>query len=27
VARATDRMYCDFAFYMGGTRENAHMLG
>ena len=27
VARATNRMYCDFAFYMGGTRENAHMLG
>jgi dihydroorotase len=23
VARATNRMYCDFAFYMGGTRENA----
>jgi dihydroorotase len=27
IARATNRMYCDFAFYMGGTRENAHMLG
>ena len=27
VRRATNRMYCDFAFYMGGTRENAHMLG
>ena len=27
VARATNRMYCDFAFYMGGTRENAHLLG
>ncbi|MFN4143585.1 dihydroorotase [Aestuariivirga sp.] len=27
VKRATNRMYCDFAFYMGGTRENAHMLG
>jgi len=27
VARATNRMYCDFAFYMGGTRENAHQLG
>lgn len=26
VARATNRMYCDFAFYMGGTRENAHQL-
>ena len=22
VSRATNRMYCDFAFYMGGTREN-----
>ena len=22
VARASNRMYCDFAFYMGGTREN-----
>jgi dihydroorotase len=27
VSRATNRMYCDFAFYMGGTRENAHQLG
>jgi len=27
LRRATDRMYCDFAFYMGGTRENAHLLG
>lgn len=27
VKRATNRMYCDFAFYMGGTRENAHLLG
>ena len=26
VSRATNRMYCDFAFYMGGTRENAHQL-
>ena len=26
-ARATNRMYCDFAFYMGGTRENAHHPG
>jgi dihydroorotase len=26
VSRATNRMYCDFAFYMGGTRENAHHL-
>ncbi|WP_338607518.1 dihydroorotase [Pelagibacterium nitratireducens] len=22
IARATDRMHCDFAFYIGGTREN-----
>ncbi len=22
LARASNRMYCDFAFYMGGTREN-----
>jgi dihydroorotase len=27
IRRATNRMQCDFAFYMGGTRENAHMLG
>lgn len=27
IRRATSRMYCDFAFYMGGTRENAHLLG
>ena len=27
VARASNRMYCDFAFYVGGTRENAHQLG
>ena len=27
VSRATNRMYCDFAFYVGGTRENAHQLG
>jgi dihydroorotase len=27
VRRATNRMQCDFAFYMGGTRENAHDLG
>lgn len=26
IARATDRMYCDFAFYIGGTRDNAHQL-
>ena len=27
VRRATNRMHCDFAFYMGGTRDNAHLLG
>lgn len=27
IRRATNRMQCDFAFYMGGTRENAYMLG
>ncbi len=27
VRRASNRMYCDFAFYMGGTRDNAHELG
>ncbi len=27
VKRATNRMYCDFAFYIGGTRDNAHLLG
>jgi dihydroorotase len=27
IERATNRMQCDFAFYMGGTRENAHLLG
>ena len=27
VRRASNRMHCDFAFYMGGTRENAHLLG
>ena len=27
VARASNRMFCDFVFYMGGTRENAHELG
>jgi dihydroorotase len=27
VRRATNRMQCDFAFYMGGTRDNAHELG
>lgn len=27
IRRATNRMQCDFAFYMGGTRENAFMLG
>ena len=27
VRRASNRMHCDFAFYMGGTRDNAHELG
>jgi dihydroorotase len=27
VARATDRMHCDFAFWVGGTRENARHVG
>jgi dihydroorotase len=27
VARGTGRMHCDFAFYLGGTRENARDLG
>jgi dihydroorotase len=26
IARASGRMFCDFAFYMGGTRENAKLL-
>ncbi len=26
VARATDRMFCDFAFYVGATRENVDTL-
>ena len=26
IARATGRMFCDFAFYVGGTRENARDL-
>ena len=26
IARATGRMFCDFAFYIGGTRENARAL-
>ncbi|MGF1456324.1 MAG: dihydroorotase [Alphaproteobacteria bacterium] len=26
VARATDRMWCDFAFFVGGTAENADQL-
>ena len=26
VRRATNRMYCDFAFYMGGTRDNVDEL-
>lgn len=27
VSRATHRMHCDFAFWVGGTRENAHEAG
>ncbi len=27
LARARGRMHCDHAFYMGGTHENAHLLG
>jgi len=27
VKRARDRMHCDFAFYIGGTRDNADDLG
>ena len=26
MARATNRMHCDFAFYVGGTHENAEQL-
>ncbi|WP_119389851.1 dihydroorotase [Taklimakanibacter lacteus] len=26
IGRATNRMFCDFAFYMGGTRDNAKLL-
>lgn len=26
IARATNRMHCDFAFYIGGTRENVAQL-
>jgi dihydroorotase len=26
LARAHHRMFCDFAFFIGGTRENAHQL-
>ena len=26
VRRGTDRMFCDFAFYVGGTAENAETL-
>jgi len=26
ITRAHHRMFCDFAFYMGGTRDNAHEL-
>ena len=27
LARAKGRMHCDHAFYVGGTHENAHLLG
>ena len=27
LARARGRMHCDHAFYVGGTHENAHLLG
>ncbi len=27
IERATNRMHCDFAFYIGGTRDNADELG
>ena len=27
VSRATSRMHCDFAFWVGGTRDNAHDVG
>jgi dihydroorotase len=27
LARAVKRMHCDHAFYVGGTHENAHLLG
>ncbi|WP_349359717.1 dihydroorotase [Stappia sp.] len=27
IARATNRMHCDFAFWVGGTRENADHVG
>ncbi len=27
VSRATDRMHCDFAFWVGGTRDNAKDVG
>ena len=27
VRRGTHRMHCDFAFWVGGTRENAHAVG
>ena len=27
LARAAGRMHCDHAFYVGGTHENAHLLG
>ncbi|HEV7256091.1 MAG TPA: dihydroorotase [Mesorhizobium sp.] len=27
LRRASGRMHCDFAFWVGGTRENAHLVG
>lgn len=27
LSRAKNRMHCDFAFWVGGTRENAHLVG
>ena len=27
VSRGTNRMHCDFAFWVGGTRDNAHHVG
>jgi dihydroorotase len=27
IKRATNRMHCDFGFFIGGTHDNAHILG